>query len=244
MCVGGLEKFTYFAENDLPIHTDSRSMHWFMFGEITEFRVRSMYVKEPETIRWIDSFESNSVFFDIGANIGLYSIYAASQRNSKVYSFEPSFYNSYILSRNIEANNLQNLVVVAAIALSPKTDLTFMNISQSAGSGNNQISANGTSLIGGFTLDYILSSESINFPNYIKIDIDGLDFEVIKSAGNHLKDPQLKSVLIEVDESIPHHSNDVVDFMKTMNFSQVIKRHYPYFDKYHYTPIFNYIFYR
>lgn len=244
MFADGLEKLSYFTENGLPIYTDSRNLQWLMFGEITEFRVRTMYVKEPETISWIDSFVSDSVFFDIGANIGLYSIYAASQRNSKVYSFEPSVYNGYILARNIEANNLKNLIVALIIAVSPNTDLNFMDISPSAGAGNNQISAYGTNVLSGISLGDILDSKSIDFPNYIKIDIDGLDFEVLQSAGNHLKDPRLKSVLIEVDEGISNLSNDVVDFMKSMNFPQVNRRHYPYFDKYHYAPIFNYIFYR
>lgn len=244
MFTDGLQKLNFFAENDIPIYTDSKGIHWVIFGKITEFRVRTMYTKEPETISWIDYFESDSVFFDIGSNIGLYSVYAASQRNSKVYSFEPSVYSGYILARNILANNLNNKIVASTIAVSPKNDLTFIDITQSIGAGNNQILENGTNLVSGFDLNYILNSGTIDFPNYIKIDIDGLDFAVLKSAGNHLKDPRLKSVLIEVDESIPNLSNDVVDFMKTMNFPQVIKRHYPYFDKYHYAPIFNYIFYR
>lgn len=233
MFADGLEKLSYFTENSLPIYTDSRNLQWLMFGEMAEFRVRTMYVKEPETISWIDSFESDSVFFDIGANIGLYSIYAASQRNSKVYSFEPSVFNGYILARNIEANNLKNLIVTLIMPVLP-----------SAGAGNNQISAYGPNVCSRISLGDILDNESIDSPNYIKIDIDGLDFEVLQSAGNHLKDPRLKSVLIEVDESIFNLSNDVVGFMKIMNFPQVNKRHYPHFDKYHYAPIFNYIFYR
>ena len=68
---------------------------------LTNYRYRTFFSKEPETIEWIDNFEKNSVFFDIGANVGLYSIYASMCKNSKVFSFEPSFFNLELLARNI-----------------------------------------------------------------------------------------------------------------------------------------------
>ena len=48
------------------------------------WRARTYLTKEPETINWIDGFKKNEVFFDVGANIGLYSIYAA-KKNCKVF---------------------------------------------------------------------------------------------------------------------------------------------------------------
>ena len=50
---------------------------FFCPNKITATRVNSIFSKEPETIEWIKSFENNSIFWDIGANIGLYSLYAA-----------------------------------------------------------------------------------------------------------------------------------------------------------------------
>ena len=50
----------------------------------TRYRAKTFSTKEPETLDWIDSFEKNSVFWDVGANIGLYSLYAA-KKNHKTY---------------------------------------------------------------------------------------------------------------------------------------------------------------
>ena len=77
--------------------------------------------KEPETINFINNFikinnkdkNKDLIFFDIGSNIGLYSIYASQTIDKiKVYSFEPSFNNLSILSKNISINNLNNKVFI------------------------------------------------------------------------------------------------------------------------------------
>ena len=68
---------------------------------LMRYRHKTFFSKEPETIKWIDEFKKGSTFFDIGANIGLYSIYAAEVKNSSVYAFEPSFFNLEFLARNI-----------------------------------------------------------------------------------------------------------------------------------------------
>jgi len=52
-------------------------------------RMDRIMSKEPETITWINSFEKDSVFFDVGANIGIYTLYSAVIRENTVYSFEP-----------------------------------------------------------------------------------------------------------------------------------------------------------
>ena len=51
----------------------------FYINYYTSLRVNTFYSKEPETLKWIDNFneDKNIIFWDIGANIGLYSIYAA-----------------------------------------------------------------------------------------------------------------------------------------------------------------------
>lgn len=48
------------------------------WGGSTAYRGKNFYTKEPETVAWINSFNKKNTFFDIGANIGIYSLYAAS----------------------------------------------------------------------------------------------------------------------------------------------------------------------
>ena len=57
-------------------------------NNVCYYRAKTFSTKEPETLEWIDSFSKSSVFWDIGSNIGLYSIYA-SLNGIKSFSFEP-----------------------------------------------------------------------------------------------------------------------------------------------------------
>ena len=74
------------------------------------FRAETFSTKEPETLNWIDTFKKNSIFWDIGANIGLYSCYAASRANCQVYAFEPSVFNLELLVKNININSLSEKI--------------------------------------------------------------------------------------------------------------------------------------
>ena len=76
------------------------------FGGATSGRAKSFFSKEPATVKWIDSFEKNSNFLDIGANIGIYSLYAAS-KDVNVVSLEPESSNYYQLNLNIADNSFQ-----------------------------------------------------------------------------------------------------------------------------------------
>ena len=57
-------------------------------NEINYFRATTFETKEPETLEWIDTIPKNSVLWDIGANVGLYSLYAA--RHGTVEYFHSS----------------------------------------------------------------------------------------------------------------------------------------------------------
>src|SRR5262249_32214195 len=50
-------------------------------------RAASILVKEPDMIRWIDGFEPDTVFWDIGANVGVFTLYAALARGVRVLAF-------------------------------------------------------------------------------------------------------------------------------------------------------------
>ena len=105
-------------KNYKKIILNQKSIFFYTPTSMCDFRVNTFFEKEPETLEWIDRFEieeNNDVcLWDIGANIGLYSIYAAVKyKNLKIFSFEPSTSNLRVLSRNLSINNL------TAFSLSP-----------------------------------------------------------------------------------------------------------------------------
>lgn len=98
--------------------------------------------REPELYDWIDSsLTPNSLFIDVGANFGLYSLYAALKTNCKVVAFEPHFATYYILYRNIVLNNIAEKIALYPMAItnSPNSRTTFRLKDLSAGRALNTL---------------------------------------------------------------------------------------------------------
>ena len=76
------------------------------FGKTSAGRLGTLTTKQPATIEWINGFAPNSVFWDIGANIGIYTLYAALRPDMRVVAFEPVAVNYFLLAANCEANQV------------------------------------------------------------------------------------------------------------------------------------------
>ena len=114
--------FKEFIQNDSykTINVLNKKVNFFVPNQITQWRVETFFTKEPETLEWIDSFDDSKkiIFWDIGANIGLYSIYAALKYpDIEIISFEPSTSNLRVLSRNISINKLEEKIRINQLPL-------------------------------------------------------------------------------------------------------------------------------
>jgi len=195
-------------------------------------RFHTFATKEPETLDWIDEFGKDGIFFDIGANIGIYSLYFAKKYNANVFSFEPSVFNLKQLAKNISINSLNELISIIPNPLSNKTHFAdFVNTSDDEGGalsafGVNYgfdglpIKANIKYSTLGFTLDKLLDIGVIkNYPSLIKIDVDGIEHLILKGATEILKSRKCKSVLIEVNSSFSEQYKAVHKIMNECGFS-------------------------
>lgn len=175
-------------------------------------RGKRLHTKEPDTINWIDEYiNDGDVLYDIGANIGVYSLYAAKYKNATTYSFEPESANYYYLNKNIYHNNLSNKIKAYNIALNDSNLLSVLNLSQfRPGAGdhnfNKELDANHKKFNSAFKQGMIgLSVDDFIYewggetPNHIKIDVDGNEHIVINGMTNILKDMKLKTIAIEVN---------------------------------------------
>lgn len=177
-------------------------------------RARTFYSKEPEMIEWINRLSMNNndesfVFYDIGANIGVYSLYTAIlHKNSFVYSFEPEATNFSSLCQNIVNNHLKNMIPLQlAFSNSEKFDLLNVGIVKSgagAASIEGEYMGMSNSLLQGvycISLDSIYENKFFKKPNYIKIDVDGHESVILENAVKILSDKNLKGIIIEYEYS-------------------------------------------
>jgi hypothetical protein len=101
-------------------------------------RAKTYSVKEPDTLDWLDSFRPDSGYFDLGANIGQYSLYSAKKYGDKihVYAFEPQSINYYLLNKNICLNKLGNNITSYSVAVSGKSEFSKLYIPKFIPRGN------------------------------------------------------------------------------------------------------------
>ena len=178
----------------VKIPTHSEELNFCGGLGYTTWRAQTLLTKEPETIRWILEMPSDSIFWDVGANIGIYSVFAAKIRKNTVIAIEPSFVNLTTLAENVRLNGLSSSVLILPLALSDFDSPAMLSMDNvEIGHSNNQIS-NGTNQTELFnrvlvaSIDSLIKNSNVQAPTHIKIDVDGIELEILKGAEKALKD--------------------------------------------------------
>ena len=184
-------------------------------GQSSSLRAKKFFRSEPDTLEFIDSFNHNSTFVDCGANIGLYSLYAASLGH-KVFSFEPESSNFYLLNSNILLNSFNEKIKAYPIALNNSNDVDQLYISKFEWGGSchtfgrnldfnlNKFEPNFVQGSISMPLDTFCKNSKINV-DYIKIDVDGNELFVIEGMTNLLKEKSIKKILVELNLNLKEH---------------------------------------
>jgi FkbM family methyltransferase len=180
-------------------------------NELCVYRAETFSTKEPDTLVWLDTLSEGGVLWDVGANVGLYSIYAAKSRKANVYAFEPSVFNLEFLARNIYLNKLHNLITIVPIALSDTTGKSLFKMSNTSWGGalstfGQDFDQNGGNLdsvfeyqILGLKMSDVVHSLGVPLPSHIKIDVDGIEHFILRGGAEVLS--QTQSVLIELNDN-------------------------------------------
>ena len=227
------------------------------YGDVCRFRASTFATKEPDTLKWIESFDKESIFIDIGANVGIYSIYA-SYFSNRVFSFEPDALNYSLLNLNILDNNLSSRILAYPLSIHSESKFDTLNIQNyqyggALSSFSNQKDQFQKDFLpifkqGSFSisLDSVFEKIINDYSNtsneiHCKIDVDGNEKIILDGAIETFKSKIIKSVLIELD----HTRNDyeiVINFFKNCGYELVSKKSSP-IHKEIFETTQNYIFY-
>jgi FkbM family methyltransferase len=229
-------RFIFFNISDVVnsnILTDDKTkIKFYINNYLNKFRFDTILTKEPDTIEWIDNFNQNDIFFDIGANIGVFTCYAASKK-IKTISFEPSVYNLELLAKNIYINKLNEIVTIVPLALNNNNIISNFNLSNNLqGSALNSFGKeygyDGKNLkidtyykTIGMTLDDCIKVFSLPSPDHLKIDVDGIEHLILSGSLKTLK--SIKSILIEISDDFLEQRNSCYKILNDLNFKQMSK---------------------
>jgi FkbM family methyltransferase len=171
--------------------------------------------------------KQGDIVIDIGAHIGRYTIISSKRvgSNGKVVAIEANPGNFEMLNRNIKLNKLTNVISLNYAVYSKETKIKLYLPGEESGytiyntiMSNRAINEDKFVEVSANTLDYLLQSKGIKEEevNWIKIDVEGAEFEVLKGAANVLSNSKDIALLIEV-----HGLNNyrpVVEFLNLYNF--------------------------
>lgn len=195
-----------------PLDHPSADLHLQVTSEIEiKYRLRSCE-KEPETVEWLEqTFRAGDVLYDVGANVGAYSLLAARIGNgrAKVFAFEPGYRTFANLSDNIRTNALNDEVTALPIALSSRTGLAEFRYASLSAGGASHPGLRGVDRVGDTsdtsvgvmcaTLDDLVELLELPLATHLKIDVDGAELEVLFGAKQVLECLTLRFVMIEID---------------------------------------------
>ena len=169
-----------------------------------------MTAREPDTIDWLNEHvKAGEHMWDVGANIGVFSIYAALCKGVSVTAFEPVASNFAILTDAVILNGMGGAIVSLAMGLSDTTGLlTIYLIDMEAGAGLHALGAP-ENVRGAFepaavvTVPVIRGADAmalfgVRQPDHIKIDVDGHEMGVLAGLGDVLR--KTRTVWIETTE--------------------------------------------
>jgi FkbM family methyltransferase len=177
-------------------------------------RGKSFLDKEPETIAWLRaSLRPDDVFLDIGANIGVFTIFAGKHIGPQghVYACEPHLANAAQLLQNIVAHGLQDRVSALSIAISGQDGFVpFRYRRWEHGDSGGQLQVTGApgmkTTVGTeykmtMTVDSMIERGIIRSPNLIKVDTDGVEIPIARGMERLLRSERRpRAILMEVQQ--------------------------------------------
>jgi FkbM family methyltransferase len=144
---------------------------------------------EPEQTKvFAENIKANDVFFDVGANVGYYTVFGSRLvgEGGRVVAFEPVVRNLAHLYRHIAVNKLKNVSVIPS-ACSDEISLAAFSSGQNTAMGHlesdsqKSARAEDLTLVSTVTLDAVAGKLGLT-PNAIKIDVEGAELAVLRGA--------------------------------------------------------------
>lgn len=223
-------------------------------NSLNRFRANTFSTKEPETLEWIEDFLKGTVFWDIGANVGLYSVYAAKARGCYVYAFEPSVFNLELLARNVFLNDLTDCVCLVPLALNDKMTRSKLNMTNTEWGGALSTFCQNFAWDGkpmkkvfafqtlGLSITEAMNVLNLPQPDYIKMDVDGLEHFILRGGREVIE--KVKGVLVEINDDFSEQAIESRMILHEAGLTFKEKRHSQMFDGSSFQNTYNQIWYR
>jgi FkbM family methyltransferase len=194
-------------EKTIAVDTPRGRIAFVTLGRLGAGRAASLLTKQPATIAWIDRFQPNGIFWDVGANVGVYTLYAALRGDTSVVAFEPAAVNYFLLAANCEVNRFDERVRCLLAGLGRDRAIADLAVSQFGAAQSFGFGGKKARVFAGrqaafiVSMDQLVEEYGLPCPNYIKIDVPGLTGDILAGGERTLRRPEVREVHIEASET-------------------------------------------
>lgn len=161
--------------------------------------------KEPWTVEWLErNLRNGDVLYDIGANIGVYSLIGAKiAPESTIVAFEPAYATFHELCENVLLNGAAASVIPLPLVLGDTTRLGALAYRDTtAGAADHSLDEGAGAYVQQVLvhpLDDLVERYGLPAPTLVKLDVDGAEVGVLRGAREVLRRPELRSLVVEID---------------------------------------------
>ena len=209
-------KIKFWKNHYFYINHDSFQSMWLMYN----------YIVDWEEFLFIHYYlRTNSIVFDIGANMGFYTILMSRSIGElgQIHSFEPDSKNFQRLSQNISINQFKGQFIQNNDAVSQRNGKMKMTVGfdgenhlvESDFSGN-------SSTINVVCLDEYCIQKGMTLIDFIKIDVEGFELDVLKGALNLLTRKNINVIQLELNRSLINSGTtqqDLISFVEKIGYT-------------------------
>ena len=194
--------------------------------------------REPEMLKWLATFKTGEVFYDIGANCGTVTLAAGEIHRDgiTIVAIEPSYTNFESLVRNLSQNGLLQSTIPLQVALTDRTGIERLSYYGSTEAGmalhaigepvdyeGNQFTPAEAQLMPAYALDDLIAVLKLPLPTRVKIDVDGHEGPLLRGAVGTLARGSVHEFAIEI---VDHDRQGtrlgaIVDLMRAHGYERV-----------------------
>lgn len=209
----------------------------------TDVRGQTLYFRcadetaqyEPQVLDYIDRLQQGACFYDLGACVGFFSLYAAAC-GLKAYSFEIEAKNFAALEANLAVNPRLAVEALHVGVSDGTTDWADLRVGQDRAGGHHktlvsdEFAGPANIVDAGYAiervrvvgLDQLIAQHRLPPPEHMKIDIDGSEVLFLRGAARTLANPALQSLMFELYEG-SHYYGEIVQYLSQAGFALTAK---------------------
>lgn len=218
------------APRTVRLDFDACDIHLHATAE-PELRWRAFAcAKEPWTVEWLlQRLRGGDVLYDVGANVGAFSLIAAKHCGATVVAFEPGYATFARLCENVQLNACADRIIPVPLPLSDRSGILSLQYrSLEPGQSRHRMGEAAwrpedstlrkryVQPVCAMALDAAVSTFDLPLPAAMKIDVDGAELRVLRGASTLLAGTALRSLLIEIDHG---QFDDVHDLLADAGFA-------------------------